>query len=526
MAAPTSLPTVKVTMKKAQPPKLRVVSSSNSVPKRRFGQTLTGSKAIVPPHALEGKKQTQSITKAPKTQLDKALSNQQKAYNLSKLGDMRAKRITILVFMLCIFGVVMLFAASAVTSTVNGGSPLSLTLKQILWISFGAVGYFICSKMSLQKVRDLAKPLLLITGILLFVVLLPGISKHAGGASRWIGIGPIDVQPSELAKLAFAIFIADLIAKRQHTKHYFQQLVLPIAFMSTIFGIMIMRQPDLGTTIIVISIALVELGVSRLPKKIFAATVLAAVGAVLFLSLLEPYRVKRLLTFLNPFAHASGSGYQLVQSILALGQGHIFGTGLASSPMAWGLLPNAQTDFIFSVVGNDIGLAGTLSILASFTFLFIMGVKVAVAAEDVFTSHLAIGLVALICGQAFLNIAGVIGILPETGIPLPFFSSGGSSLIVALTACGLLVNISRHHSTVTVPKKSRFSTKKVATKRKSRPRYDRREAYVKEHFGYAYMASADEIFFDPAIEQNPVSTYRSRKDSFDKGRVDTRRTWR
>jgi|GEM_PF-560865 len=395
-----------------------------------------------------------------------ALATQQKVYNLQRLGDIRARKISILVFLLCSFGVIMVFAASAVTATVNGASPLGLALRQALWAFCGGLGYFICSKISLQKVRDLAKPALLIAGTLLFIVLIPGISKSSGGASRWIGIGPIDIQPSELAKLAFAIFTADLIAKRRHSKHYVQDLVLPIALMAVILGIMIMRQPDLGTTIIIISIGLLELGVSHLPRKIFISTLATAVVSVLILSLLEPYRIERLLSFTNPFAHASGSGYQLVQSILALGQGHISGAGLASSPMAWGLLPNAQTDFIFSVIGNDTGLIGTLSVIIAFTCLFIMGVKVAMQAEDSFSSHLAIGLVALICGQAFLNIAGVIGILPETGIPLPFFSSGGSSLIVVLLSCGLLVNISRNYSLRTVPKKSRFQQSRAMVGKK------------------------------------------------------------
>ncbi|MCL5047859.1 MAG: putative lipid II flippase FtsW [Firmicutes bacterium] len=404
------------------------------------------------PYGIKATQRAESVTNT-KVQ---ALRNQQKTYNLRQIGARRAKKIILLVGILSIFGVVMIFAASAVTSTIAGKSPFSLALRQVMWVFCGGIGCLVASKMSLQKIRDLAKPLLLIAGVLLVVVLVPGISKSSGGASRWIGIGPFEVQPSELAKLAFAIFAADLITKRENSKRYVKHLVAPLAIVAVMLGILIMRQPDLGTTMIVVGVGLVELGVSRLPKKIFLVTLAVSAALVALLSVIEPYRFNRLLAFLNPSANAKGSAYQLIQSQLALGQGHIAGVGFATSPMAWGLLPNAQTDFIFSVIGNDMGVVGTLAVLAAFTALFVLGIKTALAARDVFLSYLGIGLVVLICGQAFLNMAGVIGILPETGVPLPFFSSGGSSLIVMLTACGVLVNISRHPLTVTSPKKSRF----------------------------------------------------------------------
>ena len=298
---------------------LKLMHGSGRSPERKSSETyLAGAKtsATVPKPAVKKKKSADAKLGS--------LRSQQKDYYLRQISARRAKKIAVLVSVLSIFGVVVIFAASAVTSTIGGRSPFSLALRQVLWVFCGGVGYLFASKMSLQKVRDLSKPLLALSAGLLFLVLLPGISKHSGGASRWIGVGPFDIQPSELAKLAFAIFVADLIDRRKHSKNYVKDLVFPVGAMAAILGIMIMRQPDLGTTIIILGIGLMEMGVSHLPKKIFITTLSVAIAVVTVLSLIEPYRFKRLLSFVNPFAHASGSGYQLAQSMLALGQGHIF----------------------------------------------------------------------------------------------------------------------------------------------------------------------------------------------------------
>jgi len=356
-----------------------------------------------------------------------------------------ARRLFLLTGALSAFGLVIVLSASSVASLTADGTPWSLFMKQALWTAIGGVAFLVASRVDIGHLRRAAVPLLLVSIGLLIAVLAPHVGRTAEGSSRWIGAGPLRLQPSELSKLAFAIFAADLIARRAGSRDERRAIVIPLCTIFAVLGILILRQPDMGTAIVLCCITASVLYVSGVETGLLVRVLLglAALGAVVALS--APYRRARLFSFLNPFAHASTSGYQVVQSLVALGSGHLTGTGLGGSVAKWGFLPNAWTDFVFAIIGNELGLVGALAVLAAFAWFTWLGIRIASHAPDRFQRLLATGITCWISAQAVINIGGVVGILPETGIPLPFLSSGGSSLVVVLGAVGLLVNIARRN---------------------------------------------------------------------------------
>jgi cell division protein FtsW len=359
-------------------------------------------------------------------------------------GQRDANRLTVLIAALSCFGLVIVLSASSVASITQSGSPWSLFVKQAMWTVFGVAAFFVAGRMDLRHLRRASAPLLVICGVLLVAVFAPGLSSGAvGGSSRWIGAGPLKIQPSELSKLAFCLFAADLVARRSGADDERRQIVYPVFTILGVFALLILKQPDMGTAIVLCCIALSILWASGVERKIFlrVVTLLAVVGGMF--TLVAPYRRARLFSFVDPFAHASTSGYQMVQSLVALGSGHVTGTGLGSSVAKWGFLPNAWTDFIFAIIGNELGLIGSTAVLVAFAVFCWLGVRIASRTEDRFMNLLAVGITCWIGCQAIINIGGVVGVMPETGIPLPFLSSGGSSLVVTFAAVGILVNIAR-----------------------------------------------------------------------------------
>lgn len=283
-------------------------------------------------------------------------------------------------------------------------------------------------------------------GLCLFaltVVLLPGIGVSAYGSSRWVGFGPVRIQPSEAMKLAMIIFVADLIARRAHQVHVAKKVLLPVLLLLFVASVLIMKQPDMGTTMVLWAITLALLFAGGIPMKTLVKLlgVLAVLGVLLAYS--DPYRRARLLSFINPWAHASSSGYQVVQSIIGIGAGGTVGAGLGVSSDAWGFLPNAHTDFIFAVIGHEMGFIGVFVIITLFTAFGWYGLRVATRAPDTFGQLLAVGITAWILSQAVINIGATVGLMPVTGIPLPFVSYGGSSLSIVMAATGILANIAK-----------------------------------------------------------------------------------
>jgi cell division protein FtsW len=289
---------------------------------------------------------------------------------------------------------------------------------------------------------------------LLVVVLVPHLGVSAGGSSRWIGFGVLQLQPSELMKLALAVFAADLLTRRPHAAVDPKMVIVPVLAVLGIAGVLILKQPDMGTALVLGCIAFGILFMGGVPMnaivKIFGAFALLA----LVVGLADPYRRDRILSFLNPGANKSGTGYQVWQSLIGLGSGHIFGLGLGGGREKYGTLPNAHTDFIFSVVGEELGLIGAVVLLALFFALAWYGLRAAIGAPDRFGSLLAVGITTWITSQAVINIGAVIGVLPVTGIPLPFISFGGSSLIITMAAFGILLNIASQERPATVGTRS------------------------------------------------------------------------
>ena len=358
-------------------------------------------------------------------------------------GMRDANRLTILVAMLSCFGLVVVLSASSVFSIAESGTPWSLFEKQAMWTFVGAFVFLASRRMDLVQLRRAAVPLLVICGVLLVAVFAPGLSSSAGGSSRWIGAGPLKIQPSEISKLAFCLFAADLVARRRGAEDERRSIVYPLGTVLGVFALLILRQPDMGTAIVLCLIGLSALWSGGIDRAVFVrvVAVLGVVGGLF--AVVAPYRRARLFSFVNPFAHASTTGYQVVQSLVALGSGHVTGTGLGGSAAKWGFLPNAWTDFIFAVIGNELGIIGAAAVILAFVVFAWLGIRIAARATDPYESILATGITCWIGCQAIINIGGVVGVLPETGIPLPFLSSGGSSLVVTFAAVGILVNIAR-----------------------------------------------------------------------------------
>jgi cell division protein FtsW len=287
------------------------------------------------------------------------------------------------------------------------------------------------------------KPLLVVTAALMTAVLVPVLGVSVNGASRWIELGPLRVQPAELAKLAVIIYAADTMTRRVGQIDDWKMVLRPVAIVFSAFAALLMFQPNLGTTIILATIVLVMLFVGGVPGKALALlSGLLVAGATLF-AFTEPYRFRRLMAFRDPWADPLNTGFQTIQSQIGFANGGVLGTGLGQGRAKWGFLPEAHTDFIYAIIGEELGLVGSVLILAMFLALALFGVRTVLHARDRFGMLLATGITTWILIQAFINIGASVGVLPITGVPLPFVSAGGSSLIFTMAASGILLNIAR-----------------------------------------------------------------------------------
>lgn len=344
---------------------------------------------------------------------------------------------------LCLLGLPIVLSASAPGSVLAGGSPWSYVIRQSIYMAIGTAAGFAVSRVPIAGLRKLRFVLPAVALGLLVVVFLPGFGHYAGGSSRWIGLGPIQVQPSELMKLAMVVFAADLLARRARRRDQWSAVVRPLLVLMTVAGVLIVKQPDLGTAIVVGCITFAMLFAAGVRLRLIGACAggVVLVGTVLALS--ATYRRDRLLSFVNPFAHASTTGYQVVQSLATLGLGGVTGSGVGGSVMPWGFLPNAHTDFVFAVIAGNLGLVGALTVLAGFAAFAWAGLRIAARERDPFARYVAVGITCWILAQAVINIGGVVDLLPVTGIPLPFISYGGSALDVVLVGTGVLFGIAR-----------------------------------------------------------------------------------
>jgi cell division protein FtsW len=345
-----------------------------------------------------------------------------------------------IVAVLSVAGLVMVLSASSVASLRSFGAPWYYFERQAVYLGLGAVAFFVAQGIRIAFWQRVARPLVIVAGAALLAVLFVG--RSAGGASRWLGSGTFGFQPSELAKLALVLFAADVLARRETSSDWIYRFI-PVLLAMGAFVILIMKQPDMGTAVVLCCTGGAVLFAAGMPAwPLLGLGALTGLGGYLFAGSAN-YRAARLLSFLHPFAHSSTTGYQSVQALIALGGGHWFGTGIGQSLASWGYLPNQYTDFIFAVIGQETGFAGSLVVLCLFAAIGVVGTQVAWRASTTFESLLAAGITAWLISQAMINIGAVAGLLPVTGVPLPFVSYGGTSLIIVLFATGLLANVAR-----------------------------------------------------------------------------------
>ncbi len=346
-------------------------------------------------------------------------------------------------FLLTGIGLVMVLSASSVSSAIEYGTSFLFLKRQAVYAAIGTVALIATARISYRRWQAFSPVLLVLSVVLMGLALHPSIGSTRGGSARWIELGPVTFQPSELAKLAMVMFAATILTRKWKRLDDPAHLAIPLLPAVLAVCGLIVLQRDLGTTTIVVVTTFVMLFAAGVRLRYLAVTALT--GAVMGwgLIMVEGYRKARLLSFLHPGADPMNTGYQLIQSLIGLGSGGWFGVGLGASRQKWMWLPNAHTDFIFSILGEELGLIGEIVVLVLFAVLVYTGIRIASRATDTFGRLLATGIVGWLAVQTLVNLGAVTGLLPVTGVPLPFVSFGGSSLIVTLAGVGILANIGR-----------------------------------------------------------------------------------
>lgn len=350
----------------------------------------------------------------------------------------------IVILLLLAIGIIMVYSAGSVVALRQYGDQWYFLKRQLLFAVLGLIALFITMNTHYFVWKKYATSGLIICFMLLLIVLIPGIGNLRGGARSWLGIGSFGIQPSEFMKLGIILFLSNLLAsERMCITNFSQGLLPPLGVLGAAFGL-IMLQPDLGTATVMIGAVLLVIFVAGAQLKHLLSIAMVGVVSFIGLVLAAPYRLKRITGFLDPWQDPLGVGYQAIQSLYAIGPGGLLGLGLGASRQKYSYVPEPQTDFIFSILAEELGFLGSVIILFLFLFLVWRGMKIAITAPNQFASLLAAGIVAIIAIQVIINVGVVIGLLPVTGITLPLISYGGSSLTLMLTALGILLNISRY----------------------------------------------------------------------------------
>jgi cell division protein FtsW len=358
-------------------------------------------------------------------------------------GDRAAAALLVVTALMVGYGTVMVGSASDAQSALNGGTSFALAIRDLIYLAIGAVVFWMVARIRLSWLINLA-PMLLGIGLALLVgVELVGITVNGG--KRWLPTPFIQIQPSELFKLIVVLYVAWVVQRHHRSIGNWQHLALWMTPVLAGVGLILLEH-DVGTDTVVVAIALVVLFVAGLPRKIVRGILLLSVPVMGVYAILEPYSVRRLTSFLHPNSNLTTSGYQLLQSRIGLGAGGLTGLGLDHSREKWGLLPNPHTDFIFTIIGEELGLVGTLSVIALFIGFLMVATRIARQCTNEVYRLLVVGITAWIVLEAVINIASVVGFWAVTGIPLPFFSYGGTALITELAAIGLLYNIAHDRS--------------------------------------------------------------------------------
>jgi cell division protein FtsW len=386
---------------------------------------------------------------------------------------------------LVLFGLVMVYSATSGSAALGDANPLGYVERQVIYALVGLVLLLVVSRLDLEQIRALA-PTLVVTALILCVGVL-AVGSRINGARRWIDVGPFVFQPSELAKLALVVWTASYLSNRR-PPGTLKELWRPIGLLVLAFAVLVLVEPDLGTALTLMLVVGAILLVSGTRLSVLASAYGLVFGLAAIAAWSSPYRRDRLLTFLDPWKDPTGAGLQNVQALISMGSGGIAGRGLGQCIECLHYLPEAHTDMMFAVVGEELGLVGVTLLVAAFCAFAYAGIRLAIACRDPFAKRLAAGITALVCGQAAINMAAAIGVAPLTGIPLPFVSYGGSSLVVMLVGVGILLNIARGNgvrAAAAVPDRGRGDgrTRRAGTRRRGGAAATRRAGDVRRVAG-------------------------------------------
>ncbi|MEE8360371.1 MAG: putative lipid II flippase FtsW [Candidatus Omnitrophota bacterium] len=356
---------------------------------------------------------------------------------------MRNIRISIFAItaLLISIGVVMIYSSSAIYAYENMGDSLLFLKKHLLFLVIGLIAGFGVMLFDYRLLKRHSRAILMIAILLLLLVLIPSFGSEVGGARRWFKIANFSFQPSEMAKLALIIYLADFLSRKGHDINRLAYGLFPIFAVAGVVMGLILLQPDLGTTVLIASFTLILLFSANIKWSYLTGLFGLSVPVLYFLIYRVPYRWNRILAFIDPWRDPKGTGFQIIQSFLALGSGGVLGVGLGMSKQKLFYLPEAHTDFIFSIIGEELGLVGTLSVTLLFMALIWQGMRAVLKTEDSFGRFMGLGIVSMIALEVVINIGVTIGALPTKGMPLPFISYGGTALVIHMVAIGLLLNI-------------------------------------------------------------------------------------
>ena len=350
----------------------------------------------------------------------------------------------ITVFLICIYGIVMIYSASSVWAQYKFNDKFHYVLMQSIFFIIGIILMIIISKVPYKYYLKKSNMILFICFILLILVLVPGIGSVRNGSRSWFGVAGLGIQPSEFMKLALIIFTSKYIYNNPKDMRSVKKGAFPILIVTMLSFFLIMLQPDFGTGTILVMTIVAMLFISGVDFSFFIKIGMLGMVGVCVLIVIAPYRMERIVSFLNPWNDPLGTGFQAIQSLYAIGPGGLFGMGFGNSIQKHFYLPEPQTDFIFSVISEELGIIGIISVAFLFLIIILRSIKISIKAPDNFAKLLTFGIIFQLSFQTLLNLAVVVGLVPVTGVTLPFFSYGGSSLIITLISVGIILNISRY----------------------------------------------------------------------------------
>ena len=350
------------------------------------------------------------------------------------------------VILLISFGVVMIYSASSIWANYKFSDSFYYIKRQLVFVVLGIILMILISRIDYNKYYDNANKILLVCFILLVLVIIPGIGSIRNGSRSWFGIGSFGIQPSEAAKLGMIIFTSKYLTNSTKFLKSYKEGVFPILGILFAFFGLIMLQPDLGTGMILVMSIIALLFIAGVNMKFFIGGGILGVIGIIILIIIAPYRMDRITSFINPWNDPLGTGFQIIQSLYAIGPGGLLGTGFGKSIQKHFYLPEPQTDFIFSIISEEFGIMGVIIVTVLFSLIIYRGLKIALNCKDSFAKYLSFGMTFQLAFQTLMNLMVVIGMIPVTGVTLPFLSYGGSSLLVSMASMGIILNISRQQS--------------------------------------------------------------------------------